>query len=454
MMTMVMMEWDEVVLLAGIGIVLVMLAILDSTRVLMHIYLFTGIVTSLYLLNEFVVDKIIGSDEKPSRFFDARWKVYLIFSAFFYVASCVSGFFAPIVTTFLSVFWLCCLIPLLATPFASAYSGSLPAALTLVVAVATTTGILSLTMGILLTFKLGLMAGWRIKGAIQEGKSDEKAEYPAVPKRILISIGYAIFAIFALGVSTYWIALSVDCSWTHDPVELYSPLHHCPARMTMDAQRITGTRDLELFKGHHGPWLIRPNICTTGVVKPKVCHDHVCLVDYINDQGKALVGPHKTGRLTWLVQDYIGHDEVIVFYSRYPYLRDGAIKSITNSDGKPINSFPVGTWFFDGLADGIPGFSGGHFHVNLIDETVRVLEIRPMPVRCLQEKARDSDSYSAAISRWARRHRTVLLQAWIGVDNILSGRQLYFPRLALHVPALAKRCALCNGHPEHLLAIA
>jgi hypothetical protein len=454
MMAMVTMEWDEAVLWAAVGIVLVLLAVLDSTRVLMHIYVFTGIAASLYLLSEFVVGKSIGSDETSSAFFDARWKVYLLLGSIFYVASCVSGFFAPLVTTLLSVLWLCSLIPLLAAPFACAYAGSLPAALTLVVAVATATGAVSLTMGILLTFKLGLMAGWRIKGALQGSKEDRdvRAEHPAaVPKRILISVAYVVFAILALGVSAYWIALSIDCSWTHESIELYSPLHHCPVRMTMDAQRIAGTRDVESLKGHHGPWLIRPNVCTAGIGQPKVCRDHACLVEYISKE--TLVGPQKASRLSWLIQEYAGTDEAVVLYYRYPYLRHGAIKSITNTNGKPTHNPPGRPWFFDALADGIPGLSGGHFRVTVLDGAVKVLEIRPFPVRCLQERAHADDSYSVAISRWARRHRTALLQAWLGAYNILSGRQLYFIRLAPRIPALVRRYALCNGHPEHLLAI-
>lgn len=469
-----------------LAIQLVVLAALDSLRILVHLYVFAGITLLLFALNEVVVDWITKwAGRRKAVLLDARWKAYVALGSVFYLLSAVG--LDQYSTTLFSVLWLCSLVPLLCLLFMAAYPGTLPAGAAVAALVATFAGVFSLWMGISLALALGLFAFWRIRDARSKAmrpdllKTEEEAGLEQIPswQRGLLSVGQVLFTAVSIAVSVYWVMLSMNPFWASEPeVSKYGPLHRFPPAVSLHVHRVATVDDLEPLKD--GPWprVIKPNVCTTSSTNVQLCRDYDCLVNYITDL-KAKAGPEKAKQLSWVVQDYCHAQEAVVFYYRYPYFRHGSIKNIGirrpaihtgDSNGAALQAkyFPMRyeegsaamTAFFDGLADRIPGFSGGRFDVMLEagleaaqrGEGIRVLETNIFPLGCIEEKGSGATWWEGTCQS-ARRLRTTLLQLWFGAYHILSGRQRSLPVIAAKVPQLVRRFELCDHNFETLWAV-
>jgi hypothetical protein len=467
---------------------LVALAVLDSLRILLHLYVLAGLALLLFAFNEIATEWLTKwAVRQRIVLLDARWKASVARGSMFYLLSVVG--LDQYSTTLFSVLWLCSLVPLLCLPFTAVYPGTLPAGAALAAVVATFAGAFSPSMGIPLALAMGTLAVWRIHRARTRAqkpevvKTEEEAELERVPgwQRGLLSVAQVLFTAVSIAVSVYWVMLSMNPFWASESeVSKYGPLHRFPPAVSLHVRRVAGVADLEPFR--HEPWatplVIKPNVCTTSSENVQLCHDYDCLVSYVTDL-QARAGPEKAKQLSWVVQDYCPAQEAVVFYYRYPYFRRGAIKNIgvrrpaihtADEQGAALQAkyFPTSyeegsaamTAFFDGLADRIPGFSGGRFDVMLEGgleaaqrgQGIRVLETNIFPLGCIEEKG-SGDTWWEATRQSARRLRTTLMQFWFGAYHILSGRQRSLPVLASKVPQLVRRFELCNHNHENLWAV-
>lgn len=474
-----------------LGILMIVLAVLDSMRILFHLYVFAMITAILVLLNEAAIKSINKwALRRKTVLLDTRWKAYLALGSMFYLLSVVS--LDQYSTTLFSVLWLSSLVPLLCLPFTGVYPGTVSAVLVLVTVVATCLSILNVTIGILLALILAIFTFWQIKKGLSQSqqlelmKREEEVELERMPrwKRSLLSVTYLVFTGLSIAIIVYWIMLSMNYFWAFESeVSKYGPLHRFPKPVSLHVRRVASVADLEPFR--HTPWsmplVIKPNVCTTSSTNVQLCQDYACLSHYITEL-QELAGPQKASQLSWVIQDYCAAQEAVVFYYRYPYWRRGSIKNIgirkqathtartadIKGDALQAKYFPVlyyegsaaMTAFFDSLANRIPGFSGGRFDIMLEDgleaaqkgEGIRVLETNIFPLGCIDEKA-NGDTWWSAIRQSVRRYRTALLQMWFGAYNILSGRQRFFPVLLAKVPRLFRRYQLCDHNHENLWAV-
>lgn len=262
-----------------------------------------------------------------------------------------------------------------------------------------------------------------------------------------------------------WVFLSTNASWVFDhDYSKYQVLHHFPPETSLNVHLVRGLADLSAYKSLRKPVVIKPNVCTYASRGVQVCHDYDCLRTYL------LAGlAAKPPGFSWIIQDYCNYPEAVIFYYRYPYKAGGFIKHIGMRDKaraeaggtlvavfRPTHFYEPTeaiTKFFDGLADRVPGFSGGRYDVILeagIDAAlqsgtgIRVLEAETFFVDSMEESRRGTEATLESAVKSVKWCRTMALEYWAGVANILVGNQANVFKLSTRLPFIYRSAMLCK----------
>lgn len=465
----------EVIVLLDLLVALVVASFFDDMKITAHLLVALVIFSALYFAYSWTVKFV------SKRFFPKKERADLWINASVFGVLTIVGWipFSGVPKALVNTFAIYALIPLLMEPFKMMYHWIYPVLFTLVVSALTLVGPLHWLIGMILLailVPIDLFMLWPSKPKHELMLTEEEIEREqySKPKRITLTVFSVLAFVVSVSLAVYWVILSMNCFWTYaEEVSKYETLHRFPPSVSLHAHRVRDVSDLSKYKRMSSPVVIKPSVCTTSSRNVQVCRSYQCLVDYVTLH-KASKPPAQSAKLSWVVQDFCAKEEAVVFYYRYPYMKRGAIKNIglrrtaRNEDGKlSANYFPVSyveptpelVEFFDKMADAVPGYTGGRFDIMMEswDQAkkgtgIYILETNVFLLDSIDEKPHHLHPFKESLSRAVRRFRTVILQFWFGIYNILAGYQRSLFVVLAKVKALHERWVLCDYNHEHFMA--
>ena len=314
------------------------------------------------------------------------------------------------------------------------------------------------------------MAGFR--------RSCQKVESAVVLRVSLQAAMLAPFVLLLLSVCVYWALLSINWLWIDAPKGQWTKfalLKPFGSVLNLGALEVGSVQDLDRLNLIRFPVVIKPSVCTTGSQNTRKCDDNDCLADFVRTRSLDL----GSGDTKWVVQRYHPGIEIVVFYYRLQYMRTGFIKTVgirkrpsqsrsgmlradyytsTNNDANFMKTQQLKD-FFDRQADKLKGFSGGRFDCVVDNITsarqgkgIHILEVNLLPLEDIHEKIDHGiSSFTWFLHYTPAEIRTLLLQLWIGVSNILGGYSGSPWKCFKGVYRLLERAAKC-GNMVMLLA--
>ena len=273
----------------------------------------------------------------------------------------------------------------------------------------------------------------------------------------------------------YWAMLSMNWMWMDPWFSKFYMLSLLGSDVALNPRELLDINHVQQFQNADFPVVIKPSVCTTNSRNVKKCGDFTCMQEYVETRAHDL----SRGDNSWVIQDFHSGQEMVVFYYRPAYMRQGFIKTIglrrnahfhsrkqalkadyftsVNVDAADLNTDALRA-FFDAQADKLPGYHGGRFDCIVDDinaaregKGIHVLEVNLFPLGDIKEKISHGSFPHIALTKYSILEiRTWLLQFWIGVSNILGGYHGNPMQFVQNVHKLVERQVRC-GNLEMLL---
>jgi hypothetical protein len=454
---------------------LIVAVFVDDMKIVAHLLVASVILSFLYLAYSWTVRFV------SKQFYPKMERAGLWINASVFGVLTVVGWvpFTGIPKAIVNTVAIYALVPVLMEPFEMIYHWIYPVLFTGAILVLMLFGPLnwligSVLLAMLIPIDLYMLWPQRKKHELMLTEDEVERENYSRSTRVNLTVISVFTFVVSISLSVYWIILSMNCFWTYaEEVSKYETLHRFPESVSLHVHRVRDVSDLSKYKGMSTPVVIKPSVCTTSSRNVKVCRDYKCLVDYVTKH-KAEKPQAQSAKLSWVVQDFCDKEEAVVFYYRYPYMKSGAIKNIglrraarNKGDKLSANYFPVSyveptpelVEFFDRMADAVPGYTGGRFDIMMESweqakkgRGIYILETNVFLLDSIDEKPHHLHPFKEALSRALRRFRTVILQFWFGIYNILAGYQRNLFIVLAKVKDLHERYVLCDYNHEHLIA--
>jgi hypothetical protein len=321
------------------------------------------------------------------------------------------------------------------------------------------------------------------------------------PKRTVfpcLCVSLIIPFLALLGTSLIFACLlATNPSWAfvekNSKAELLQKLG-APDAFILDAKEICTPEEVKSIDDSEFPLILKPSVCTTSNQGVRPAYNKTDVLEYL--ERVPFRGPLQRGACFTMSQKFFSSKtEAVVFYMRYPYMRGGFVKALgergkarPKGDGEESRHYGkafFGEYFFsalrndlvtdellaflDGLSHRFPGgWFSGRLDVKVKEladistvTNLGILEVNLNAIGDIVEKDlrdwnRDSPTLLPyhtgllGLLRPLRQVRTIIVQIYIGLINILNGN---IPPLTFvsRLPIVVGRAELCShDYMEHL----